>query len=90
MLVIPDSKYTYGILIQIGTQVIWMVMWMVNEQNINKLSEAWRNTYVNMVMAGQLTLGETAKDIIWCRFLILLIKSWSKLVISGTEHLVEL
>ena len=28
--------------------------------------------------------------VIWCRFLILLIKSWSKLVISGTEHLVAL
>ena len=26
---------------------------------------------------------------IWCRFLILLIKSCSKLVISVTEHLVE-
>ena len=33
---------------------------------------------------------ENRLSIIWCRFLFLLIKSWSKLVISGTEHLVEL
>ena len=63
MLVIPDSQYTCGILIQIGTQVIWKVMCMVNEQNFNKLSEAWRNTYVSTVMAGQLALSETAKNV---------------------------
>ena len=60
MLVIPDSQYTYGILIQIGSQVIQKVMQIVNEQNFNELSEAWRNTYISMVMVGQLTLGETA------------------------------
>ena len=63
MLVIPDSGYTYGILIQIGTQVIQKVMQMVNEQNFKELSEAWRDTYVSTVMAGQLTLGKTAKDV---------------------------
>ena len=63
MLVILDSLYTYGIPIQIGTQVIQKVMQMANEQKFNKLSEAWRNMYVSTVMAGQLILGETAKDV---------------------------
>ena len=38
-------------------------MQMVNEQNFNKSSETWRNMYISMVMVGQLTLGETAKDV---------------------------
>ena len=57
ILVIPNSQYTIGITIQIDTQVIQKVMHMVNEQNIKKLSEVWRNTYVSTVMGGQLTLG---------------------------------
>ena len=44
MLVILDSPYTYGIPIQIDTQVIQKVMQMVNEQNLNELTKAWRNT----------------------------------------------
>ena len=36
---------------------------MVNKQNFNKLSEALRNMYVSTAVAGQLTLGETVKDV---------------------------
>ena len=63
MLVILDSWYTYGIPIQINTWVIQKMMQMVNEQNLNELSEAWRNTYVSTVMAGQLALSESAKNV---------------------------
>ena len=31
----------------------------------------------------------TNASLCWCKFLILLVESCSKLVISGTEHLVE-
>ena len=63
MLFVLDSWYTFGVLIQIGTQVIWKVMQMVNEQNFNKLGEAWRNRCVSTVTAGQLALGKTAKNV---------------------------
>ena len=36
---------------------------MVNEQNFNKLIEAWINTYVSMVTVGQLALSETAENV---------------------------
>ena len=52
MLVILDSPYTYGIPIQIGTQVIQKVVQIVNEQNFNELMEAWRNTYVSTIKVG--------------------------------------
>ena len=35
------------------------------------------------------SMGHMTKKVIWCRFLILLVESCSKLVISVTEHLVE-
>ena len=36
---------------------------MLNEQNFNELMEAWRNTYVSTVTAGQLALSKTAENI---------------------------
>ena len=63
MLVILESWYTYRILIQIGTWVIWKVMQIVNEQNFSELTEAWRNTYVSTVSAGQLAFSETTKNV---------------------------
>ena len=73
MLVILDSWYMYGIQIEIGTWVIWKVMWMVNEQNFNKLMEAWRNTYVSTNTVGQLALSETTEDV----FNQSVVKGWS-------------
>ena len=35
-------------------------------------------------------LSSTKVDKLWCRFLTLLIKSWSKLIFSGTEQLLKL
>ena len=35
---------------------------MVNEQNFNKLTEAWRNIYVSTIMAGQLALGQLTEN----------------------------
>ena len=63
MLVILDSQYTYGIMVQIGTHVIWKVLQMMNEQNFNKLSKAWRNTYVSTDTAGQLALDKNAENV---------------------------
>ena len=63
MLVILDSKKTYGIPVQIGNWVIWKVMQMVNEQNFNELMEASRNTYISTVTMGQLPLGETTRNV---------------------------
>ena len=39
-------------------------MQMVNEQNFNELSEAWRNTYVSTITAGQLAFGKPIKNVI--------------------------
>ena len=63
MLVNPDSQYTYGIPIQIGTWVIQKGMQMVNVQNFNKFKEAWRNTYISMVTVGQLAIGKITENV---------------------------
>ena len=56
---------------------------MVNEQNFNKLTEAWRNTYVSMVTAGQLALGKTADNV----FNLLTVKG---LIITSKEVILSL
>ena len=54
MLVIPDSKYTYRVPLQLGTDVIGNIVQHIGPNNLAPVGPTWRNTFLSTGMAGKL------------------------------------
>ena len=54
MLVIPDSKYTYRVPLQLGTGVIGNIIQHIGQDNLAQVGQTWRNALLSTGMAGKL------------------------------------
>ena len=63
MLVVPDSKYTSRVLVQVGIGVIEKLIQITTDEELNQASDVWKKTHLSMVLAKQLVRAEEQQDI---------------------------
>ena len=60
MLVIPDSKYSWRVPVQIGTGIIDRVMSVATPEELKQDPGTWRHTHTGMVITGKMSQFEVA------------------------------
>ena len=60
MLVIPDSKYSWRVPVQIGTGVIDKIINIITPEELKQALETWRKTHNSRVITGKVSQTENS------------------------------